>query len=99
MQHNDAEFDNRSQAGPSAESADRPRLSRTFNIEKEPLRTGETAPSVSWRERAATLFPEWIRHRTLAMLLVVVLLAVVAWLGWTAVRAAVRVFQSRLPAP
>lgn len=72
-------------------------LAHTFNINKEPLRTGETVPSVSWRERAATLFPEWIRHRTLAMLMVLLLLGIVAWLGWTAVRAAVRVFQSRLP--
>ncbi len=99
MQHDDGDFGNGFRDDSGTGAADLHRLPRTFNIEKEPLRTGETAPDVSWRERAAMLFPEWIRHRTLGMLLVVVLLGIVAWLGWTAVRAAVRVFQSRLPMP
>jgi len=49
-----------------------------YNLEKEPLRTGETAPRTTWRERAVMGLGGW-GYRSLVIVFWIVLILIVGY--------------------
>ena len=49
-----------------------------YNLEKEPLRTGKTVPSTTWRERAVMGLGGW-GYRSLVILFWIVLILIVGY--------------------